>query len=134
MDATQALAELTEISSQIRDVVLFDKDGTVVGTTLGDAERAAALAQRGVELLAAAEEAAPEGAEVSQVEAALLEASVFVLRHDDLRALALTGAEPTSGLVFYDLKSCLRAIVSPQPKPARRPRRKSGGKPDGAAA
>jgi predicted regulator of Ras-like GTPase activity (Roadblock/LC7/MglB family) len=133
MDAAQAIADLTEISSQIRDVVVFDADGGVLGSTFADPTRAASLAGRGVDLLAAAERAAPAGSDLSQVEVALLEASVFVVRHEGLRALALTAAEPTSGLVFYDLKTCLRAIL-PQPKPARKPRRKSGGKPDGAAA
>ena len=44
MDAAQALADLTEISSQIEAAVLFDEQGTVAGSTLSDAEAAEAFA------------------------------------------------------------------------------------------
>ena len=36
MDAQQALADLTEISSQIEAAVVFDDKGKVVGSTLED--------------------------------------------------------------------------------------------------
>jgi len=36
MDASQALADLTEISSQIEAAVLFDAAGAVEGSTLAD--------------------------------------------------------------------------------------------------
>jgi hypothetical protein len=135
VDAARAIADLTDISSQIREAVVFDRDGGVLGSTLADPERAALLASRGAELLAAADGAAPAGSEVTQVEAALLEASVFVVRHENLRALALTAPEPTSGLVFYDLRTCLRAILPPEPKPGRRSRRKNAGQTsDGASS
>ncbi|MGZ4386546.1 MAG: hypothetical protein ACXVYM_02665 [Gaiellaceae bacterium] len=135
MDAAQALADLVEISSQIKDVVLFDRKGAVVGTTLADPGRAATLAGRGEELLSAAGEAAPGEGEVAQVEVALLDASVFVVRQDDLAALALSGPEPTSGLVFYDLKTCLRSVLAGGTKPVRKPRRKSAArKANGAQA
>src|SRR3954447_21271345 len=44
MDAAQALADLTEISSQIEAAVLFDEAGAVQGSTLGDEEAAMVLA------------------------------------------------------------------------------------------
>jgi hypothetical protein len=31
--------------------------------------------------------------------------------------VATTSPEPTSGLVFYDLKTCLRSLAQPEPKP-----------------
>ena len=45
----------------------------------------------------------------------------------DLAAAAATGPEPTAGLVFYDLKSCLRAARTPgaddgKPRPKARKR------------
>jgi hypothetical protein len=33
---------------------------------------------------------------------------VFVVRDDERLVVAVTGRDPTSGLVFYDLKTCLR--------------------------
>src|SRR3954464_8478476 len=64
MDAAQALADLTEISSQIQAAVLFDETGAVQGSTLGDAEAAEALAQAGARLLAAVDELARDTAAV----------------------------------------------------------------------
>ena len=45
MDAQQALADLTEISSQIQAAVVFEDTGKVAASTLGDSPRAAELAQ-----------------------------------------------------------------------------------------
>ena len=45
---------------------------------------------------------------------AFLEGSVFVVRDDERIVAAVTGREPTSGLVFYDLKTCLR-LAGEQP-------------------
>ena len=42
---------------------------------------------------------------------------------------ASTSAEPTAGLVFYDLKSCLRAVAKPPAKPAAKPKPKPKPKP-----
>src|SRR5258706_4284865 len=51
MDAAQALADLTEISSQIESAVLFDEQGAVLGSTLADESAAKKLAQVAAELL-----------------------------------------------------------------------------------
>jgi predicted regulator of Ras-like GTPase activity (Roadblock/LC7/MglB family) len=106
MDAAQAIADLTEISPQVRRVAVLAADGTLVGSNVaGDiAERFAARARA---LAAAAEELQPG---VAQLEAATVEGSVFVVRDGDRLIAATTSAEPTVGLVFYDLKTCLRAI------------------------
>jgi hypothetical protein len=47
---------------------------------------------------------------------------VFVVRDQDRSIVATTSADPTSGLVFYDLKTCLRALAEApaKPKPKRR--------------
>jgi hypothetical protein len=59
-----------------------------------------------------------------QLDAALQGGSVFVVRDADRLIAATTTPEPTVGLVFYDLKSCLRALgetpEKPKPKPKRR--------------
>ena len=114
MDAAQALADLTEISSQIEGAVLFDEGGAVLGSTLGSDEAAQGVAQAAAQLL----EGAPyrDRGGHRQTDGAR-------------RIAATTGPAPTVGLVFYDLKSCLRNATAEPPKP-KRPRRT---KPDDEA-
>ncbi len=50
---------------------------------------------------------------LAQLEAAALEGSVFVVVEGDRAVAAVTKPEPTVGLVFFDLKSCLRAAGTP---------------------
>jgi hypothetical protein len=125
MDAAQALADLTEISSQIQAAVLFDESGSVQGSTLADAEAAEALAGAAAQLLARVDDLARDAAAVTQLEAATDEGSVFVVRDGARRIAATTGAAPTVGLVFYDLKSCLRGAAEEPPKPKRARRKKA---------
>jgi len=126
MDAAQALADLTEISSQVEAAVLFDESGEVAASTLPGGEGAAALASAAGELLARASELG-DGAEVAQVEASTPNGSVFVVSDGSRRIAATTAADPTTGLVFYDLKSCLRDS-------APKTRRKRAAKKDGDEA
>lgn len=123
MDAAQALADLTEISSQIEAAVLFDESGAVQGSTLADDAAAQALAGAAKGLLERSEQLRAEGAEVTQLEASTAEGSVFVVRSGPRRIAATTGPAPTVGLVFYDLKSCLRGAGA-EPEAPKRPRRK----------
>jgi predicted regulator of Ras-like GTPase activity (Roadblock/LC7/MglB family) len=117
MDAAQALADLTEISSQIETAVLFDEKGAVLGSTLGDDEAAQALARAATALLERAGELRSGSDGVTQLEASTADGSVFVVQGDGRRIAATTGPAPTVGLVFYDLKSCLRgAADAPEPK------------------
>src|SRR6266852_4436799 len=51
MDAQQALADLTEISSQIEAAVLFDESGEVAGSTLAGDDEARSLAEAAARLL-----------------------------------------------------------------------------------
>src|SRR6266446_4313703 len=121
MDAAQALADLTEISSQIEAAVLFGEDGAVLGSTLGSEEAAQGVARAAAQLLEGASGFRSEGS-ITQLEASTADGSVFVVRDGTRRIAATTGPAPTVGLVFYDLKSCLRNIDEPA-KP-KRPRRK----------
>ena len=127
MDAVQALADLTEISSQIEAAVVLDANGAQLASTLegGRGEDFATAVQ---ELLAAVGRAA--GREPVQAEVSTGEGSVFLVRDGERSIAATTAPEPTVGLVFYDLKTCLRAIEAP--KPARR--RASAKKADDAAS
>jgi predicted regulator of Ras-like GTPase activity (Roadblock/LC7/MglB family) len=124
MDAQQALSDLTEISSQIQAAVVFDDRRKVAGSTVDDAARADALAKAAGDLLAAADEVKPGKSPLSQLEVATAEGSVFVVREGTTYIAATTDADPTVGLVFYDLKSALRSVrTTPAAKKA--PRKKT---------
>jgi predicted regulator of Ras-like GTPase activity (Roadblock/LC7/MglB family) len=114
MDAQQALADLTEISSQIEAAVVFDDKGKVVGSTLPDGE---GFARAAADLLAAADELKTGDSPLTQLEVATGGGSVFVVREGKTTIAATTAPAPTVGLVFYDLKSALRSV-----KPKSRPR------------
>jgi predicted regulator of Ras-like GTPase activity (Roadblock/LC7/MglB family) len=119
MDAQQAIADLTEISSQIQVAVVFDDKGKVAGSTLDDAGRAEELASAAANLLEQADRIKTGNGSLSQLEAATLEGSVFVVREGKVCIAATTAPEPTVGLVFYDLKSALRQVnVKPERKKA----------------
>ncbi len=134
MDATQAIADLTEISPQVQDVVVIAADGAPAGSNLATGEAAQRLADGARRLLDAAEGLRPG---VAQLEAATTAGSVFVVRDGERLIAATTTPEPTVGLVFYDLKTCLRSITEPEPesKPKRRaPAKKKKEEGDDAAA
>ena len=121
MDAAQALADLTEVSSQIEGAVFVQTDGTVLASTVpaGRGERVGATA---LELLRAAERsAAAEGRALTHLVASLPTGGVFVVRGGERVVAAVTGRDPTVGLVVYDLKTCLRlAEAEETPKPESR--------------
>lgn len=108
MDVAQALADLREISSQIEAAVLFDSSGSVQGSTLVEGGAADGLAAAASALLARADGIRGGESAVTQVEAALGDGCVFVVRDGNRLIAATSVANPTVGLVFYDLKSCLR--------------------------
>ena len=115
MTAEQALADLTEISSQVEAAALFDEKGAVAASTLDDPGSFVRAVQ---DLLAAAGEA--RRGSLNQLEAATATGSVFVVREGSSYIAATTGPEPTVALVFYDLKTALRAAAAEPKKPARR--------------
>jgi predicted regulator of Ras-like GTPase activity (Roadblock/LC7/MglB family) len=131
MDASQALADLIEISSQIEAAVLFDDAGAILGSTLADEAAAQELVRAAAELLAGAAEFRSGEGEVTQLEASTQDGSVFIVREGGRDIVATTAADPTVGLVFYDLKSCLRGAEQPaKPKRRRRPPAKAEGNAD----
>ncbi len=117
MDAARALADLTEISSQIREAALVGPDGeTIAGSE--------PLARAARELIEAAQGVRAEGT-VSQVEASTAAGSLFVVREGDRLVAATTDPEPTVGLVFYDLRATLRsASEDDEPAEQKKPRRR----------
>jgi len=133
MDAAQALADLTEISSQIEAAVLFGPDGEILGSTLAGEGAGRALVGAAAELLTRAAAFRNDGADVTQVEVSTHEGSVFVVGDGERRIVATTSVDPTVGLVFYDLKSCLRSAAAEPAKPKRRRRAPAGEGADGEA-
>jgi len=119
MDAAQALAELTELSSQVERAVVLRADGSVLGSTLGNSEAAESLGKTALELIAIAFELRSSPDEVTRVEVELADGAVFVLREGGTTIAATTRAQPTAGLVAYDLRTCLQRIDEPE-KPKRR--------------
>lgn len=121
-DGKRALDELKEISSQIESAVLFGADGSVVASTL-PALRAKQVSASAKVLFEEAGRAVT--GELTHLEAATGDGSLFIVREGELLVAASTGVEPTAGLVFYDLKACLRkAAEKPKPKPRAKPKPK----------
>jgi predicted regulator of Ras-like GTPase activity (Roadblock/LC7/MglB family) len=116
MDAAQALADLTEISAQIDGAVLAGSDGSRIASTFAQEARGEELARAAVDLLAAAAESRAEGQELVQIQAATPRGSLFVVQDGDHVVAAVTGPRPTVGLVFYDLKTCLRMLARDEAK------------------
>jgi len=141
MPATvQAFADLIEISAQIKAAVVFDREGNVLASTLDD-DRARILAGSGLGLLRAAEESRPdEETGLAQLDATLGDGCVFLVADGEHLIAATTAPEPTVGLVFYDLKSCLRGLAEePEPEkpkraPAKRPTTRARKKDDDASS
>lgn len=132
VDATAALADLTEISSQVEAAVVVDGEGATLASTLAGDAGTERLARAGVDLFEAAQSRFGNSVRgVTQLEVALREGCVFVAREAGLGIVARTSANPSSGLVFYDLRTCLRSVAQAQAAPKRKPRRKAAKQEEG---
>ena len=124
MEPNEALAELTELSSQVEDAAILGETGFVLAST-GVPERGEQLARVAAELLSAAADVRAGGREVTRVDVALPAGSVFVVKEGARTAVATTVPQPTAGLVTYDLRTALRRLdEAPAPSPPKRSRRK----------
>ena len=113
MDATQAIADLTEISPQVKHVVVVGADGEP--RRLEPAERGrrrAARRRRASGCSTPPRSLRPGRRRSSRPRPS--SGSVFVVRDGGRLIAATTTPEPTVGLVFYDLKTCLRSIDLPR--------------------
>ena len=123
MDAAAALRDLTEISSQIEAAVLVTPEGQTLASTLDDDGATERLSHAVRSLV----EATAGPRTLVQLEAATSGGSLFVVRDDERIVAAVTKPEPTAGLVFFDLKSCLRAAAADagdgKPRPQARRKR-----------
>src|SRR5918996_2111719 len=117
MDAAQALRELRELSSQVERAVVLEAGGEILAATDDDPAEAQALAGAALALVAVANELHATAADVARAEVELAEGGFFVLREAGRTIGATTGPAATSGLVVYDLRTCLHAIDD---KPKRR--------------
>jgi predicted regulator of Ras-like GTPase activity (Roadblock/LC7/MglB family) len=116
VDAAQALAELTEVSSEIEAAAIADDQGNVVAATRKDGDALAAAGRALLEHAGRIRERRPV-----QIDVATTAGSVFVVREEGRTIVATTAPEPSAGLVFYDLKRCLGAL---EPSAAKRRRAK----------
>ena len=116
MDAAQALAELTELSSQVERAVVLRADGSVLAAAPEGEAGATTLARAALDVLATAFELRSSPQEVTRVEVELEEGALFVLREGGRTIAAVTGPHPTAGLVAYDLRTCLERIEPDKPK------------------
>lgn len=105
MKVQEALGELLRVSSDVTHAAVLETDGTLVATT-GPAPGVAGAAG---ELWAAAQRAAAEGAgALDQLVCEGPGGATFMVAEGDHRIVAITGRRPVAGLVFYDLRTCLR--------------------------
>src|SRR5689334_12301688 len=111
MDAAAAIDELRSLSTQIDVIMVAARDGSVTASTV-EGDRAARLGGLARDLVAGADTVRGDlGRDaLSQLQAATPEGSVFVVLDSERMAVATTGADPTVGLVFYDLKTLLRQL------------------------
>jgi predicted regulator of Ras-like GTPase activity (Roadblock/LC7/MglB family) len=111
MDAAGALADLTDVSTQVRDAVVLEREGAVLASTLPDGARSGELADAARAALEAASRVpAPTASQVTALEAAVPEGSLFVAAGAGHVVAATTGPEEPAGLVLYDLRTCLRVL------------------------
>jgi hypothetical protein len=108
MAVPAAFSDLMEISSQVEAAIVLDGD-EIVASSLS--------AQGGSEELAVAIRRIVETAEktragLKRLEIALPEGHLFVVQEGPRLIGAATTADPPSGLVFYDLRSCLSGLAA----------------------
>ena len=110
MDASAVLAKLVGLSTQVVEAVIVGTDGAVEAAHAAGGERAQALSEAGGSLLAAAAEIRPSAPPVERVHVDLERGSLVVVRDAERSIVATTVAEPTAGLVAFDLRAALRRL------------------------
>lgn len=113
MTADAALAELMAVSPQLLRVVILRGDAAEASSVDGVSADGFATAAQAI--VVALDDAAPGRSRSStagllQAEVATDAGSVFVVRSGSRAVVGCTRPSPTVGLVFYDMKACLRSI------------------------
>jgi predicted regulator of Ras-like GTPase activity (Roadblock/LC7/MglB family) len=99
-----ALDYLGELSTDIEDILVLDRDGRVAAATGDDEDRSERMRELFVALLDRAAEALSD-AGVDQLEVTTQEGSVFAVRGSDWTVGVVAGRKPLSSLMFYDLRN-----------------------------
>ena len=111
MDAAEALSELTDVSTQVQQAVLLERAGGVLASTLGDETRSHDVAEAArAALEAAGRVRGTGGPQVTALEAAHREGSLFVAAGREHAVAATTAPDEPAGLVLYDLRTVLRKL------------------------
>jgi hypothetical protein len=108
MEVPQAFSDLLEVSSQVENAIVLEED-TVAASSISDESRSEELGAAVRRLVETAEET---HAGLTQLEVALPEWNVFLAREGKRLVAATTAPDPPSGLVFYDLRTCLSALAA----------------------
>lgn len=112
MEPASVLADLLDVSGQVETAILLDHDGAILACTLADDERAGVLGRAVRDLIAEAQAEPGSGREpLAQLRVTLEDSCVFAVQDAQRIAAAVTVPYPTAGLVFYDLKNCLRQLA-----------------------
>ena len=112
MEAVRALADLVESSPQIEVAAVVTGWGELQGLVGVPGARADVLARSVRELLDGAAAYRRDEGRVTQLHAELAGGNLFAVTDADERTIvAVTGGHVSPGLVFYDLKRCLAAVV-----------------------
>ncbi|HEY2742861.1 MAG TPA: hypothetical protein VGI69_11860 [Gaiellaceae bacterium] len=111
MDAAAALADLVEISPQIEAAAMVAGDGELSGSVGVPEARASVLARAVQELLDAAAAFRSDQGRVTRLHAELAGGDLFAVADGGQAIVAVAREQATPGLVFYDLKRCLAAVV-----------------------
>src|SRR3954462_9375269 len=99
-----ALDYLGELSIDIEEIVVLDRDGRVAAATGDDDERSERMRELFVALLDRAAEAIPDSG-VDQLEVTTQKGSVFAVRGSDWTVGVVAGRKPLASLMFYDLRN-----------------------------
>ena len=114
--AATAIQELLDVSPQVEVALVATRSGSTIAAALRSGVTADRIADRItpliVRMLEQTERARVElGREpVTQCEVGCGDGSVFLVADATRIVVAVTDAEPTVGLVFYDLKTALRVV------------------------
>lgn len=122
--ARQALSDLLDVSPQVECAIVTERNGDPIATIRRGGIDGTSIADGLGLLVRRVVEQADRGRTelgrepVTQCEVSVGTGSVFVVRDAHRMVAAVTEAEPTVGLVFYDLKTALRSVREAQDAPS----------------
>ena len=111
MDATEALSELLALSTQVVEVVIDGPGGAIEAVHAASEERGRSLSAAGASLLAEAATLRRSGPEVERVQVDLDRGALVAVRAGGRTIVATSAAQPTAGLVAFDLRTALRRVA-----------------------